>query len=213
VDFAALRRIVDGLCDEGGRLLAGEGIAPRDRTFRVKLDCRYLKQYQEVTLPLEGRLIEAGDRAAIAAAFHVEHQRLFGYDLASEAAPIEIVNVRVTAVGRAERLIAAQQDYVGDDARAALKGARRAYAPEMGRFETLPVYAWGKLGHGHRIAGPALVEADTTTALIGASFDAVVDAAGSLVAYARGRRDLVDAIGARDATLRPRTAGSATELA
>ena len=47
----------------------------------IALDLRYLKQYHEVTLPVERSAIETGDYAAIADAFHALHDRLYGYDL------------------------------------------------------------------------------------------------------------------------------------
>ena len=49
-----------------------------------------------------------GDRrraitAAIARAFHAEHNRLYGYSLEAERTPIEIINVRVQAIGATEK--------------------------------------------------------------------------------------------------------------
>jgi N-methylhydantoinase A len=190
-DFVALGRLVDDLAGQGAALLASEGIAAADRSYEIKLDLRYLRQYQEVTLPVPQAAIAATDRAAIALAFHAEHNRLFGYELSDTGAPIEIVNLRVSAVGRAARLAVTGAPASGTDASAAVKRQRRAYSPEAATFRDMPVYDWARLRPGNRISGPALVESDTTTFFVGESYDAVVDGAASVVAYSKGRADLV----------------------
>ena len=77
------------------------------------------------------------------------------------------------------------------DASAALKGRRSAYIPERDAFESVPVYDGHAMRCGHRIAGPAIVEQQTTAIFVSAAFDATVDALGSFVLYAKGREDLV----------------------
>jgi len=193
VDWARLAALVDAMRREGERQLADERIEPARRRFELRLDCRYIKQYHEVSLPVAPELIARRDTAGIAAAFHAEHNRLFGYALAQEGTPIEIINLRLQAVGATDRPQYRSEAWAGADAAAALKGRRRVYLPEAQRFDAVPVYDGHRLRHGNRVDGPALVEQETTAILVSGAFDCVLDALGSFVLFAKGREDLVAA--------------------
>ncbi|MFO1294543.1 MAG: hydantoinase/oxoprolinase family protein [Rubrivivax sp.] len=191
VDWPRLAALVDEMQREGERQLDAERIEPARRRFELRLDCRYIKQYHEVSLPVPQELIARRDTAGIAAAFHAEHNRLFGYALEQEATPIEIINLRLQAVGATDRPQYRAEAWAGADAAAALKGRRRIYVPEARRFDAVPVYDGHRLRHGNRVDGPALIEQETTAVLVSASFDCVLDALGSFVLFAKGREDLV----------------------
>jgi N-methylhydantoinase A len=182
IDWARLEALAAELTAEGERQLRHEGIAPGRAEHQLALDLRYLKQYHEVTLPVPVELVERGDRAAVAAAFHAEHNRLYGYDLAEEGTDLELINVRVRSLGRVQPLALPRVGAAsGADPAPARKGSRRAFVPERGTFEPLPVYDGGKLLAGHAISGPALVDREDTTIFISASFAARVDELGSCV--------------------------------
>jgi len=191
IDWMRLLTMVDDMQREGERQLAEERIAPERRRHELRLDCRYIKQYHEVSVTVPRVLVERRDAAAIAALFHAEHNRLFGYSLAQEATPVEIINVRVQAVGATDKPSYREEPDAGADAAAALKGRRRIYVPERRAYAELPVYDGHRMRHGNRVAGPALVEQETTAIFVGASFDCVVDALGSFVLFAKGREELV----------------------
>ncbi len=191
IDWARLTALVEDMRGDGERQLADERIAPARRRFEVRLDCRYIKQYHEVSLPVPRELLDRRDAAGIAAAFHVEHNRLFGYSLVQEATPIEIINVRVQAIGTTDRPAYREEAWAGAGAAHALKGARRAYVPETRAFADVPVYDGHRLRFGNRVDGPALVEQETTAIFVSAAYDCVVDALGSFALFAKGREDLV----------------------
>jgi N-methylhydantoinase A len=191
IDWARLVRLIDEMQHDGERQLAAERIAAARRRYEVRLDCRYIKQYHEVSLAVPRALIDRRDGAGIAGLFHAEHNRLFGYALAQEATPIEIINVRVQAVGQTDRPAYGEERWAGADAAHALKGRRSVYVPETRRFTEVPVLDGHRLRHGNRVDGPALVEQETTAIFVGASYDCVVDALGSFVLFAKGREDLV----------------------
>jgi N-methylhydantoinase A len=138
--------------------------------------------------------IRRRDAAAIAQGLHREHNRLYGYSLEHEGAPIEIINVRVQAIGSVDKLAHPEGGWRGDDAASALKGRRDAYVPEDNAFRSVPVYDGHRLGFGHRIAGPAIVEQATTAVVLTGGWDALVDRHGSFVLYRKGREDLVAAV-------------------
>jgi N-methylhydantoinase A len=190
-DWPRLLAMIDDMAREGERQLSEERVAEARRRSEVKLDCRYIKQYHEVSFRVRREEIAKGDTQAIARAFHAEHNRLYGYSLEGENTPIEIINVRVQAVGGIDPPGYREEPYAGASPQAAAKGARAVYLPESNDFREVPVYDGHRLKHGNRIAGPSMIEEETTAIFVSAGFDCVVDVYGSFVLYKKGREDLV----------------------
>ncbi|MBL8324496.1 MAG: hydantoinase/oxoprolinase family protein [Rubrivivax sp.] len=193
IDWPRLSALVGAMVDEGSGLLASERVAAERQRFELRLDCRYLKQYHEVSVAVPLAVIDRRDAGGIARAFHDEHRRLFGYTLEAEASPIEIINVRLQAIGGTEPPALARAARGGADASAALKGQRSVYLPGRDAFAEAPVYDGHRMRCGHRIAGPALIEQQTTAIFVSDGYDCVVDALGSFVLFAKGRDELVAA--------------------
>jgi N-methylhydantoinase A len=194
VDWPRLDALIDAMVAEGDGQLAAERIPRSRRRASLRLDCRYLKQYHEVSFEVPREFVERRDAAAIAALFHAEHNRLYGYSLEGEGASVEIINVRVQAVGATDRPGHAAAPLAGKDASAARKSRRDAYIPEENAFRSVPVYDAQALRHGNCLAGPAIVEAVTTTIFVSAGYDGVCDGQGSIVLYAKGRAELARAV-------------------
>lgn len=191
LDWDRLSAILAEMRAEGDRMLDDERVAPPQRSYRIRFDCRYLKQYHEVSFEVPAAALERRDTGAIARAFHDEHNRLYGYTLEAEQAPIEIINVRLQAIGATERANYAVQRDSGADARHALKSRRAVYIPESSSFATVDIFDGHELRCGNAIVGPAVIETVTTAVFVSASFDCVVDRYGSVVLYRKGRDDLV----------------------
>jgi N-methylhydantoinase A len=110
-----LTAMIDEMSAEGTRQLVEERIAEERRRYDVKFDCRYIKQYHEVSFSVPRELIDARDTVAIAAAFNAEHNRLYGYSLEAEKTPMEIINVRVQAIGITDKPTYRQEAWAGAD--------------------------------------------------------------------------------------------------
>ncbi len=172
---ATLGALVAEMAAEGEALLAREGAAEVE--LQPALDLRYLKQYHEVTVPVSREL----DLGAVAATFHAEHNRLYGYDLEAAGTGLELINVRLRCLGRGAvpglpRLAAG-----GRDPSAARKSIRRAFVPEHGSFADVAVYDGDQLRAENVIPGPALIERTDTTIFVSAAWSARVDDYGTLV--------------------------------
>jgi N-methylhydantoinase A len=111
---------------------------------------------------------------------------MYGYSLEDAGTPIELINVRVRAIGVTEKPAHVEEAREGEDPSEALKGERRIYLPEEGAFEMAPVYDGHRTRHGHRIVGPALVEQVNTTLFLSRDFDCVCDRYGSFAVYQKG---------------------------
>ena len=193
VDWKALNAVIKEMITEGGRLLAEESIPEARRRFSVNLDCRYVKQYHEVSVPATVETIRAAEARTIAAAFHAEHQRMYGYSLEEEGASIELINVRLRAVGVTEKPSFAEEDRAGADPGAALKGERAVLIPEERVFRKVPVYDGHKTRCGNHIGGPALIEQVNTTLFLSSTFDCLCDSYGSFAAYRKGEESRLSA--------------------
>ncbi len=180
-DWRALLSLVDEMTAAGASQLEVEGIPPERATHQAALDLRYIKQYHEVTVPVPRAAIERADLDGIAALFHARHNQLYGYDLAAEGTPLELINVRVKSVGLAEKPALPRLQAGGTDPGAALKGRRRVFLPERVAFGEAPVYDGHRLRAGNVIPGPALIERTDTTIFVSESFSARVDGLGSCV--------------------------------
>jgi N-methylhydantoinase A len=191
LDWDRLATLVAEMAQEGSALLDGERVARARQRTELRLDCRYLRQYHEVSVQVPLAAVEQRDEAAIARAYHDEHRRLFGYTLEAEGSPVEIINVRLQAIGQTIRPDITRQSPGPADASTAHKGRRSVYIPERDDFAEIDILDGHRMRAGHRVRGPALIEQQTTAIFISDGFDCVVDGLGSFVLYAKGREDLI----------------------
>ena len=112
------------------------------------------------------------------ATFHGEHRRLYTYDL--PRASVELVNLRVTAVGVLPKRTPPPSAARGTDAQDARAGQRPVYFRGAG-FAATPVYTRGRLAPGMALDGPAIVDQDDATCLVAPGFRARVDHAHNLL--------------------------------
>jgi N-methylhydantoinase A len=173
--------LVDEMTAEADAVLESEGIASGRRRLSYALDLRYRGQYHEVSVAVSAGQLRDGEWEAIREAFHARHDRLYGYALRDEATPVEIVSVRLSAVGVTDKPPPVEVPFDGADARHALKGSRAVFQPEAGEFRDTPVFDGDRLRHGNRLQGPAIVEKVTTTIFVPAGFALAVDALGGCV--------------------------------
>jgi N-methylhydantoinase A len=158
--------------------LDGEEVPRERQRFERAADLRYEHQSFELTCPAGGSPVTVERLGDLVATFHAEHRRLYTYDL--PRAPIELVNLRVTAIGTLPHRAEAAAPAAGAGIRDALTGERRVYFRGAGWLPT-PCYARARLTAGMRFDGPAVVEQDDATPLVAPGFRARVDAADNLI--------------------------------
>ncbi|PPQ27071.1 hydantoinase/oxoprolinase family protein [Rhodopila globiformis] len=171
IDTAALQAAFAAMEDEGrARLAWFEG----DVVLRPSADMRYGEQVFEIPVALDDVDWRSGTLAAdIAERFHAAHERLYTYALRGQ--DVVVVNARLSAIGRLPAIAAAAS--VPSAAAAAPKGTRRIY---LDGWVTVPVFDFPALGAGQAIAGPAIIESDTTTVLLRPDDTARMDPRGWL---------------------------------
>ena len=173
LDAAALRALYDELEAEGRRRLAAASFAGPTQVQR-SADMRYGEQIFEVNVGLDGIDWAAADLLAqLAAAFHRRHEELYTYAMPDQEAVL--VNARVAVVGALPD--PPQEPALPDHPPAAPRAHRRVY---LGGWREVPIFDFDGLAPGQTIAGPAVVEAATTTVLLRPGDRAQVTAIGWL---------------------------------
>jgi len=164
---------VEDMQAEGSQWLAEGLIEPARRSFRGVVEARYKGQNFEVQV----RLPEDGSTMTLEeflAGFAVSHKREYGYSVDDRA--VEIVNVRLKAIGAVERPATRFTAGEGD---AAPVGTRQVHF-ENGWVET-PIYDRGALPVGVTIAGPAIVNEMSSTTVVDPGQTFRIDPQGNLI--------------------------------
>lgn len=180
LDVGLVGQLYGTLEERGREALARDGIAPADRFFLRHVDLRYLGQNFPLTITVADGEWTLSEIARTADRFHVEHERNYGYRVEGE--PIELVNLRLTAIGRIEkpqrRRVAAGTD---GDLSSSVKAHRRVYFAEAGGFTECPIHDRYHLPAGSTLRGPLIVEELDSTVIVHPGFKASVDGFGNLL--------------------------------
>ncbi len=172
----------DALVAEGRETLAGDGIDADAMRFERALDLRYRGQSYSLTVPVGGtdeNGIATGDGEAdtlVTAAdrFHERHESQYGH--ANPAEPVELVNVRVRAVGETPAVDVRSE--VPGTVEDAVLGQRPVGLD--GDERDVPVYEHARLPPGGQFDGPAVVQADAATTVVHPGQSASIDERGTL---------------------------------
>ena len=140
-------------------------------------DVRYRRQAYELTVPLAEGPIARASLDILADAFHEKHSRTYGH--ANPEEPVQLVNLRLTAIGRLPSLALALPPATA----LARRTMREVWFPEIGSTPC-PVHWRDGLRAGETLAGPAIVEAMDSTIVVPPGWIASVDGKG----YIRLRR-------------------------
>ena len=155
-----------------------EGLARDDVTLIRLADVRYRGQGYELEVPVSGARFGTTHLAEMAECFHQAHQRLYGY-LRPEH-PVEIVNLRVTALSKLPQPLLTAGPIDGTtNPRGALKEQRQVYFHQ--RFIPTPIYDRSRLNSGDAVAGPAIIEQLDSTTVVWPGQRARVDAYRNLI--------------------------------
>jgi N-methylhydantoinase A len=185
IDKKHFLKLYAGMKEEAIATLIAEGIAKGKIQYRPSLDLRYVGQYHEVPMEVTMNEILNVDLKAITEAFHAEHNRLFGYELRAEGTELEVINIRLRAVGVTEKpqSLSSKADDAATSLESAIKGRRPAYIPETGEMREVPVYDGDRLTGRFGIEGPAILEQVNTTVFLGESYNCETGIGGAFVVY------------------------------
>jgi N-methylhydantoinase A len=177
-DMTAVGERLGQMIKEAHALLAGEAVVESARDISCVLGVRYEGQAHELLIEVApGRL----DRAEIGRLFTEQYFKTWSYSPSGR--PIQLVTLRVIAVGRAPKLEFPRLDGKGLTLAKAETGRRHVYFE--GASRDTPVYRRTALPPGASFRGPAIVEESGATTVVFPDWDGRVDDYGNIILEAR----------------------------
>ena len=150
--------------------------------FERTIEMRYWGQSFELSVPApSSSTIDQAWMNELTESFHDAHEMAYGFRAKDE--PVELVNLRLTTIGKIVRPQMQKLKSIGTDVFVAFKGERPVYfaenSGEKGVVQT-PVYDRSKLPAGAVFEGPAIIEEPDCTTVIHPAWTVTVDEFGNL---------------------------------
>ncbi|MEE9199671.1 MAG: hydantoinase/oxoprolinase family protein [Dehalococcoidia bacterium] len=159
-----IRRVYGEMEQEAQEMLARSGTDGARRSLRRSMDLRYSYQAYELMIPVEASEIEKGALTDIAERFHRQHMSIYDYNAPNE--PIQLVNVRVSAIGEmGANYISQRLASTSHNASDAVIGERDVFFRETG-LTRCQVYQREKLSAGVTLQGPAVIQEESSTIVV-----------------------------------------------
>ena len=150
--YPELQAHIAPLAEQGQADIVAEGVSAEQVTLEPLLDMRYRGQSYELTVSLAENFMDA---------FHQAHAHVYGYS--EPAIPVEIVNLRLRAVGHLPRPPLPKSP--GNESGEAAPFDHRPVVLAAG-LTTTPFYQGDHLQPGQTITGPAIICQPDTTVFI-----------------------------------------------
>jgi len=185
IDLDRLNRDLAAMQEELARQLAADGVAASDAAFERSGDLRYVGQGYELRVPFPDCPLDPAALREVLHRFSELHRVEYGHVF--EASPIEIVNIRVSGIGRMPKIAPFRRTCGGSLAAALVKTARCAFR-RHGSLDAVmtPFYRRGLLPLGERIAGPAIVLQTDSTTVVPPDATLTADESGNLILRLEG---------------------------
>jgi N-methylhydantoinase A len=151
----------------------GQGIAPGDRATKLFADARYRGQGHELTVELPFEMDPSRLLETLRTQFEAAHERAFRYRISG--APIQTTALRIEATAHIRKAKMEEAPPAQQPVAAARSGSRQVYSAAERGWRDVPLYDRARLGPGHAIEGPAIVEQFDATIVILADQSARVD--------------------------------------
>ncbi|RZL84849.1 MAG: hydantoinase/oxoprolinase family protein [Rhodococcus sp. (in: high G+C Gram-positive bacteria)] len=166
--------------DELRQRLIEQGLEFDTIAFEREADIRYTMQMTEVSTPVATGKLDVHDIDAIGKEFERLYENIYGKGSGFSEAGLQIITYRVRAIGQLHiRPVLPEHQLVDEPAQPS--GTREVFLDVVHGVEPTTIYDYTQLGSGHRIGGPAVVEAPTTTVALPRGTTTTVDRLGNLV--------------------------------
>src|SRR6516162_2128949 len=151
--------------------LASTGIPPERCQLLRAADLRYRRQAYELTVPMDQGAVTRESLDRLATAFHDRHRQTYGHANPEEV--VQLVNLRLTAIGRLPGLTLAQPPVAAP----ARRRKREVWFPQDGSAPC-PIHWRDGLAAGETLTGPVIIEAMDSTIVVPPGWIASVDGKG-----------------------------------
>ena len=178
LDLSAIENTYVGMENQGHTALSNEGMEENSIRFIRQVDVRYIGQSYELGIVVEPGKFDGVRRDQILEEFHKEHERAYGFSAPGE--PVEIVAIRLTAVGDIAKPTLREIGKTSGGVDSARRTTRSVYFAESKGFVDCPVYDRYKLSSGDVLQGPAIIEEMDSTTIIHPEYKGDVDRYGNI---------------------------------
>jgi N-methylhydantoinase A len=157
VDFAMLVGVHDEMVADAKAALRHN----KGAQYQVQLDLRYVGQEFTLSVPVELSQLKRADRSGIRTAFDQLYEQRYAHHSPEE--PVEMVNIRLGAIGKRPKL---NFPSLAPSGAAAPVRERAVYFTSASKPLAAKIYRRETLGAGAQIAGPALIQEHGTTTVL-----------------------------------------------
>lgn len=164
-----LREALQALTEEGHSWLGEQGHSGA-ADLQLSTDMRYVGQSFEIEVPVQPAWIDSGNLQAIKDAFHAMHARLYDFD--DPEGEVEIVNLRLSAIGPGPALTLPVET---EDGTMPVAPEREIPVFTGQAVEPIGLYRRSSLRPGGYFKGPAVVAQEDTTFAIPAGTEVRID--------------------------------------
>jgi N-methylhydantoinase A len=174
-DPARMEALYEAMASEARTMLAESGVPAARWEIARAADCRYGRQAYELTVPVMSGPIARATLDRLAVDFHEKHRVTYGH--ASPDEPVQLVNLRVSALGRLGGLDLGRVAGAAGHGAPAPAREREAYFRETGSVRC-EVLSRDGLPPGFERPGPLIIEAMDTTIVVPPGWRGRADARG-----------------------------------
>ena len=180
VDAARLTADFDAMQAGLAAQFARDGLAEASTAYGRSGDLRYVGQGYELRVPIADGPVGEATLARLFEDFETLHRSEYGHVFADS--PIEIVNIRLTGVGRMPKIALDGAAGTGTGADAAAESVACTFRLD-GALATMdtPLHARERIAAGAALEGPAIVVQTDSTTVVPPGARARADAGGNLI--------------------------------
>jgi N-methylhydantoinase A len=179
-DFGRVNDILAKQTEELSRRLESDGIGRAESTIERSLDCRYVGQGYELRVSMPTQQLDERSLARLIEDFHEIHER--EYDHCFRDDPVEIVNLRTTAIGETSKI----EEFHGPKG-TTLSDAELGTGKGLFRIDgqlqvdEVRFYDRWKIPAGEVVVGAAVIYQRDTTIFVPPTWTARADEMGNLL--------------------------------
>ncbi|MBW2610098.1 MAG: hydantoinase/oxoprolinase family protein [Deltaproteobacteria bacterium] len=177
VDFDELNKDMDTLVDNAVGALRKENIEEKDMVIKRQIDVKYWSQSEYFTIDVPPGEIK--DLEDITKSFLTAMKAQYGYNMPSGYIEVEIVNLRVLAIGLIPKPDIVEVKREGN-IKNALKEPRKVWFRDYDFVDT-DIYERERMPIGATFEGPAIIEQPDTTTVIPPESKCKIDKYGTIV--------------------------------
>ena len=176
IDPADINAVYQGMEESARDMLRATDIPESRWVFERAADLRYLRQAYELTVPAPADAVTPETLDALANGFHEKHRQTYGHENRNEI--VQMVNLRLTAIGRLEGLDLRQTSATGGGS--SMTGSRKVWFKGASRIDCA-IHDRDKMTAGAEAPGPAVIQAVDTTIVVPPGWTARADDNGYII--------------------------------